>query len=80
MYTEIGSFDAKAKLSELLREVQHGRRYTITLRGRPVADLVPSENAARIDARAAVQAMQALPKVRGVSNETIAEWLSEGRK
>jgi prevent-host-death family protein len=43
MYTEIGSFDAKAKLSELLREVERGRRYTITLRGRPVADLVGSK-------------------------------------
>jgi prevent-host-death family protein len=39
MYTEIGAFDAKAKLSELLRQMQQGQRYTITLRGHPVADL-----------------------------------------
>lgn len=80
MPIEIGSFDAKAKLSELLREVQRGQRYTITVRGRPVADLVPSENADRKDAHTAVEAMRALPKVQGVSAETVAEWISKGRQ
>ncbi len=80
MYTEIGSFDAKARLSELLREVQRGQRYTITLRGRPVADLVPSESAVRQDAHAAVEAMRSMRKVRGVSGKTLAEWTAEGRR
>ena len=40
MSVEIGSYDAKTRLPELLREVQTGQRYTITLRGKPVADLV----------------------------------------
>ncbi|MDN5851143.1 MAG: type II toxin-antitoxin system prevent-host-death family antitoxin [Nitrococcus sp.] len=80
MYTEIGSFDAKAKLSALLREVQRGQRYTITLRGRPVADLVPSARAVRQNARAAVEAMRNMPKVRGVSGEMLAEWIADGRR
>lgn len=80
MYIEIGSFDAKAKLSALLRAVQRGQRYTITLRGRPVADLVPSESAIRQDAQAAVEAMRSMPKVRGVSGKTVADWSSEGRR
>lgn len=80
MYTEVGSFDAKAKLPELLREVQHGQRYTITLRGRPVADLVPSESTVRHDTHAAVEAMRGIPKVRGISGKTIDEWMSEGRR
>ena len=80
MYTKVGSFDAKAKLSELLREVQAGRRYTITLRGRPVADLVPSGSAVRHDVHAAVEAMRTLPKVSGVSAATLAEWIAEGRR
>ena len=33
-----------AQLPELLREVQKGKRFTITHRGKPVADLVPSES------------------------------------
>jgi prevent-host-death family protein len=80
MSVEIGSYDAKTKLPELLREVQIGRRYTITLRGKPVADLVPSERAGAVDARAAVAAMRAFPKVRGVDPEAVREWLSEGRR
>ena len=36
-YTEIGAFDAKTKLSEILRKVEQGERFTITLRGRAVA-------------------------------------------
>ena len=79
MYTKVGSFDAKAKLSEILREVQQGQRYTITLRGRPVADLVPSGSTSR-NVRAAVQTMRAMPKVSGVSGATIAEWIAEGKR
>ncbi|MEK8088663.1 type II toxin-antitoxin system prevent-host-death family antitoxin [Thermithiobacillus plumbiphilus] len=80
MSIEIGSFDAKARLSELLREVQRGQRFTITLRGRPVADLVPSDSAARQDFHAAIEAMRSIRKVRGVSEETVAEWIAEGRR
>lgn len=80
MYTKVGAFDAKAKLSKLLRAVQLGQRYTITLRGRPVADLVPSEQAPREDIQAAVNAMRAINKVRGVSDEAVAEWIGEGRR
>ncbi len=33
-YTEIGAFDAKTRLSEILRKVEQGERFTITKRGR----------------------------------------------
>ncbi|AMP02587.1 type II toxin-antitoxin system Phd/YefM family antitoxin [Collimonas pratensis] len=80
MFQEIGAFDAKAKLSELLRGVGHGQRYTITVRGKPVADLVPSETSAHTEAQAAVAAMQAFKKITGVSNEDVSEMISEGRR
>ncbi len=80
MFNEIGAFDAKAKLSELLRGVREGQCYTITVRGEPVADLVPSGLATRGDPRAAIAAMRDFKKVRGVSSEAIAEWIAEGRK
>jgi prevent-host-death family protein len=38
---EIGAFEAKTRLFELLDEVAKGRRYRITKRGKPVAELVP---------------------------------------
>lgn len=80
MFIEIGSYDAKTRLPELLRQVQAGHRYTITLRGKPVADLVPSEQARRADTLAAVAAMRAFPKVPGVPTETLSEWISAGRR
>jgi nickel/cobalt transporter (NiCoT) family protein len=43
MKIEIGAYEAKAKLPELLRQVQAGKRFTITKRGKAIADLVPSE-------------------------------------
>lgn len=80
MFTEIGSFNAKAKLSELLQEVKRGHCYTITLRGHPVADLVPSGSSFPEDARAAVESMRQIQKILGVSPEEIREWVTEGRK
>jgi prevent-host-death family protein len=38
---EIGAFDAKTRLSELLDRVDKGAVYVITKRGRPVAELRP---------------------------------------
>jgi prevent-host-death family protein len=36
---DIGAYEAKTKLPELLREVQAGKRFTITNRGKAVAEL-----------------------------------------
>ena len=38
---DIGVFEAKTRLSELLERVQRGHVYRITKRGRPVAELRP---------------------------------------
>jgi prevent-host-death family protein len=81
MFQEVGIFNAKAKLSELLRAVRdEGQCYTITVRGESVADLVPSEAARQRDIAAAVAAMRAFKKVRGVSAKEIGAWIDEGRR
>jgi len=38
---EIGSFEAKTRLAELLRETEKGRSFVIRRRGKVVARLVP---------------------------------------
>ncbi len=38
---EVGSFEAKVHLSELLQEANHGAWITITRRGHPIAQLIP---------------------------------------
>ncbi len=80
MYSEIGAFDAKAKLSKLLQEVMQGQHFTITIRGKPVADLVPSKHALQCNTPEAVIALQKIKKVKGVSAEMLSEWIQEGRQ
>ena len=48
MLKQIGSYDAKTKLPEILRRVEAGESFTITNRGKPVADVVPSLNHHRL--------------------------------
>ena len=79
MFQEVGAFDAKAKLSELLRAVQLGERYTITVRGKPVADLTPCA-IIQHDASIAVEEMLAFKKVRGVKSDDVSDWIAQGRK
>jgi prevent-host-death family protein len=59
MKTEVGVYDARTRLHELLRQVKTGKRFTITNRGAAIADLVPSETARALDARAAIERFQA---------------------
>jgi prevent-host-death family protein len=54
MKIEIGAYEAKTKLPELLRQVQSGKRFTITNRGKAVADLIPSEASPVKNAAAAI--------------------------
>jgi prevent-host-death family protein len=43
---DIGAFEAKTRLSELLEKVARGHVYRITKRGRPVAELRPVSDTA----------------------------------
>lgn len=80
-YTEIGAFDAKTKLSEILRKVEQGERFTITKRGRAVANLVPvAPDRSRARVVAAVEALLNFPRIEGIPGDTVLEWIREGRE
>ena len=80
-YTEIGSFDAKTKLSQILRKVEQGERFTITRRGKAVANLVPAERRPTAEEVAkAVDGLINFPRIKGISGDTVREWIREGRK
>ena len=64
MNIEVGSYEAKTKLPELLRGVQSGKRYTITLRGEAVADLVPPQGTRRPDVGDAAENMRVFMRSR----------------
>ena len=57
---EYGVYEAKTKLAELIKRVQQGERVTITNRGEPVAELIPS------GARAARQANEAIAAIKAM--------------
>jgi len=79
MLEEIGSYEAKTKLPELLRRVESGETITITNRGKPIADIVPSRSNDRIKAKAAIdKIMQG--KKNYVSDADLKELINSGRK
>lgn len=55
---EVGSFDAKTHLPNLLRRVEQGETITITRRGKPIARLVPVEPDRQAEVREAVQRLK----------------------
>ena len=80
MTQAIGAFQAKAQLSKLLRAVERGERFTITVRGKPVADLVPTASAASAATQEAIEALRAFPRVQGVSSAQVEEFVAAGRR
>ena len=79
MNEEIGSYDAKTKLPEILRRVEAGECFTITNRGKPVADLVPSRSGSEHRVEGAIANILKAKK-HVVSCEELAELKERGRK
>ena len=76
---EVGAFEAKNKLAELLDEVEQGGEVVITRRGRPVARLVAPGQFDREAAKAAERIRQ---RSRGVTLDglSIKSLIKEGRR
>lgn len=55
MQHEIGSYDAKTKLPEILRRVESGEKFVITNRGKPIADLIPSRASSQVKIATAIK-------------------------
>lgn len=76
---EIGSFEAKTRLSRLLRETEQGRSFLILRRGKPVARLVPpGPESSRSDLADLIERFRALrAKVKAPID--VVELVREGR-
>lgn len=80
---EIGIFDAKTRLSELISEVEAGASMTLTRRGRPVARLVPvPRQPERSNALSRLKTLGAEVRTNsgGISADEIRQWRNEGRR
>ncbi len=75
MKIDIGSYEAKTKFPELLRQVKAGKSFTITNRGEAIADLVPSLGAKAKDKVAAVEKLKAFMLTDPVRDIDIKELL-----
>lgn len=73
---QVGAFDAKTRLSELLSRASKGESFLITKHGKPMARLVP-ENEGREEA--VVAAAECLRNFRGELKETSLEELRSAR-
>ena len=77
---EIGAYDAKTRLAELLTRVEKGERIVITRHGRPVAQLVPVQGGADRTVNQAVDELRAFRSAHRLGAElTLRDLIEEGR-
>jgi prevent-host-death family protein len=79
MKIEVGSYEAKTRLPELLRQVKTGKSFTITNRGEAIADLVPSLGVRTKDKVAAAEKLKAFMRTDPVRGVDIKALIEEGR-
>ena len=74
-------YEVKIKLPEILRRVRAGESFTITNRGKPVADLLPSRDASRQKTATAIENVLRMSQtVVPVSDDRLEGYRKEGRK
>jgi prevent-host-death family protein len=80
--TEVGTFEAKNKLSELLDRAERGERVVITRRGKPVAELVPvaQTDLRRQQAQEAMHRIRERAKALKLSHDEVAEIIRSRRE
>lgn len=87
MTRNIAATDLKAKLSEILSDVERGETIAVTRHGKTIARILPEQAATnqleRDKARRAIEDMRrlraSLPKT-GITMKDILQWRHEGHK
>jgi prevent-host-death family protein len=78
---EVGAYEAKTHLAELLDRVEKGERIVITRHGRPVAHLVPPPGGAHKTVVEAIEGILELRKRHRLGPDlTIRDLIDEGRR
>ncbi len=78
--SSVGSYEAKTKLSDLLRRTAKGEKITITKHGVSVAMLVPPQSLKKSDVRASIQAIREFRKGHTLEGLSLREMIEEGRR
>ncbi|MGH8729483.1 MAG: type II toxin-antitoxin system Phd/YefM family antitoxin [Burkholderiales bacterium] len=76
----IGIYEAKSRLSDLLDKVRSGKEIIITRHGEPVAKLVPMNPRAALDRARTVREVRALSKRLNIrAGTSLRKLIDEGR-
>ncbi len=76
----IGAYEAKTKLSRLLRRVEAGERFVITKHGRPVAELISFRPDDSEKVQVAIDDLRAFRKTHCLDGLSVQEMIEEGRR
>ena len=78
---EVGVYEAKTKLSEIIRRVQKGEECVITVRGKPAVNIRAAERDKKTVAEAwrEIRAYSKKHPVKATLEEILA-WKNEGRR
>ena len=79
MSTEVSAFEAKTRLSELLRETERGKSYVILRRGKPVAMLIPPQATSAPDLAKILASFREIRK-RVPGTVKVRELIESGRR
>ncbi|MBU2743232.1 MULTISPECIES: type II toxin-antitoxin system Phd/YefM family antitoxin [Acidithiobacillus] len=77
---EIGAYEAKTHLSEILDRVRQGERFIITKHGQAVAELQPPKGQGTEERRAAVARLKAFQASHDLQGVSLRELIDAGRK
>ena len=77
---EIGAFQAKTQLSQLLQRVEAGERFIITKHNRPVAELIPYQQHSADKVREAIAGLKAFQETHRLDGLSVREMIEEGRR
>jgi prevent-host-death family protein len=78
--TEIGAYEAKTRLSELLEKVREGKSFTITRHGHPIAELRPVGQRPAAQRKALVERMKRFQAEHRLDAKRIRGLVNEGRR
>ena len=76
---EIGTHEAKTRLSELLAKVRQGEEFLITNRGQPVAKLIPALKQDKSQIRHAIKEIKKIQNRNRLDGLKIRDMIEEGR-
>lgn len=77
--SELGAYEAKTHLPQLLKRVEEGETFIITRHGRPVAELRPVNIRSKEKRRAIIERMRSFQKTHTLDT-SIRDLIEEGRK